>query len=253
MIGGTPSGPRPREPMTTNRLAVFDLDGTLTATNDVDSRCFVEAVRAELGFTVDDDWSRYRDCTDEGILAEACESRSGGFLDAPRRERVKRRFADLLAEAAGAAPVEFAPLPGASALLARLASTGWVVCIATGAWRVSAELKLQAAGLPRSLPLFCSDGLRGREAILRSAMAHGRAVATASIVRTVAVGDGVWDVAAAAGLSLPFVGVAEGPRAERLRRAGAAVVIPDYTDLEGAVRALEAAPPPSSAPRSPPS
>ena len=225
-------------------LAVFDLDGTLSTTNEVDSECFVAAVRAEFGFTPESDWSAYEHCTDEGIAVEALTGYLGQSPNALQLNRLKRRFVDLLASAAAAKPHLFTPVAGAPELLRHLADSGWILCIATGAWRAPAEVKLKAAGLPESIPLFCSDGVPSREAILGAAMAHGRAIALASVSRVVAVGDGVWDVAAAANLALPFLGVGRGPHAARLCEAGALAVVPDFLDLPATVRHLELVPPP---------
>jgi len=46
--------------------------------------------------------------------------------------------------------------------------------------------------------------------------------------RVVAVGDGAWDVDAPRTLTLPFVGRGDGAGAERLRIAGAGVVLSDF-------------------------
>jgi phosphoglycolate phosphatase-like HAD superfamily hydrolase len=221
------------------RLAVFDLDGTLAATNEVDSDCFVEAVREEFGFAPGSNWGAYKHTTDEGIAVEALTDHLGEAPTALQLNRVKRRFADLLASAAGAKPHLFAPIPGAPELLRHLAESGWLLCIATGAWRASAEIKLKTSGLPESVPLFCSDGMPSREAILNAAIAHGRAIAGAPVSRVVAVGDAVWDIVAAANLSLPFLGVGRGPRALQLCEAGALAVVPDFLDLPETVRCLE--------------
>ena len=227
------------------RLAVFDLDGTLSTTNDVDSDCFVEAVQAEFGFVPESDWSAYEHCTDEGIAVEALTGYLGKPPNALQLKGLKCRFGDLLASAAAAKPHLFAPVDGAPELLRHLADSGWILCIATGAWRVPAEVKLKAAGLPESIPLFCSDSVPSREAILSAAIAHGRAIAGASVSRVVAVGDGVWDVVAAANLALPFLGVGRGPHAARLCEAGALAVVPDFRDLPETVRYLELVPPPT--------
>jgi phosphoglycolate phosphatase-like HAD superfamily hydrolase len=233
----------------TSRLAIFDLDGTLAATNEVDSDCFVEAVQAEFGFAPGSDWSAYQHCTDEGIAVEALTGHLGETPTALQLNRLKRRFADLLASAAAAKPHLFAPVAGAPALLRHLADSGWLLCIATGAWRVSAEIKLRTSGLPEAVPLFCSDGMPSREAILNAAIAHGQAIAGTDVSRIVAVGDAVWDIAAAANLALPFLGVGRGARAAQLREAGALAVVPDFLDLRETVRCLEILSPPLSRPR----
>lgn len=223
------------------RVAIFDLDGTLAATNAVDSACFLDAFRAEFGFTPSSDWASYEHCTDEGITIEAVETRLGARPTPPQLSSVRERLGELLRTAAESSPHLFLPVPGAAALLRHLARREWKVCIATGAWRVSAECKLAAARLPAGLPVFPCDGLASREAILAAAIAHARTEVREPIDRVVAVGDGVWDVAAAARLGLPFVGVGTGAAARRLFDAGAAVVLADFRDLPAAMSALESA------------
>jgi hypothetical protein len=56
-----------------------------------------------------------------------------------------------------------------------------------------------------------------------------------------AVGDGVWDVETAAALGIPFIGVARGEQAARLRERGAEVVLDDLSDAAGFLRAIERA------------
>ena len=51
-------------------LVVFDVDGTLVDSSEINGRLYREAVETELGIKVDDDWSRYRHVTDSGILNE---------------------------------------------------------------------------------------------------------------------------------------------------------------------------------------
>jgi phosphoglycolate phosphatase-like HAD superfamily hydrolase len=57
----------------------------------------------------------------------------------------------------------------------------------------------------------------------------------------VLVGDGVWDVAAAQALALPFVGRAGASRAEELRARGAGTVLPDLTSMDAVLSAFETA------------
>jgi phosphoglycolate phosphatase-like HAD superfamily hydrolase len=115
------------------------------------------------------------------------------------------------------------------------------VALATGGWRLSAQLKLAAAGLDcRGVPLASADDGLTREEIVEQACARaGFSISAAT--RIVSVGDGVWDVRTARSLGLRFLGVGEGTHAEALYRAGAGSVLPDLADV-GAVRAaLDAA------------
>ena len=60
------------------KLVMFDIDGTLTHTNEADDRCFVRALADVFQFQeVDADWSKYPCCSDSGILQTLFESRTG--------------------------------------------------------------------------------------------------------------------------------------------------------------------------------
>ena len=53
------------------KLAVFDLDGTLTSTTGVDGECFVRALEDTLQITdVNCSWLDYEHVTDSGIFGE---------------------------------------------------------------------------------------------------------------------------------------------------------------------------------------
>ena len=133
------------------RLAIFDLDGTLTDTNAVDEECFLEAASAELGLTLNPDWGSYQHCTDTAIAREAL----AGFFGRPGSDeeidRWRERFFALLRARLAEDPSRFAAIPGAAALLSRLPGEGWHLCIATGGWGSSAEIKRRAAGLPKTV------------------------------------------------------------------------------------------------------
>jgi phosphoglycolate phosphatase-like HAD superfamily hydrolase len=46
------------------------------------------------------------------------------------------------------------------------------------------------------------------------------------------VGDGVWDARACRTVGIPFVGIGEGARAEKLIAEGAAGVVSDFSDRD---------------------
>jgi beta-phosphoglucomutase-like phosphatase (HAD superfamily) len=53
--------------------AVFDIDGTLTDTFDVDVECYEEAIRDELGLDITSDWRTFDEVAHAAILRTACE------------------------------------------------------------------------------------------------------------------------------------------------------------------------------------
>ena len=133
-------------------------------------------------------------------------------------------------------------MPGATAALDAMRRAGWRTAVATGGWGPSARLKLRTAGIDVADETFaCADDAESRVEIVTLARQKAERHFDCTFERVVSIGDGVWDVDTAARLALPFVGIASGSRAERLRAAGAAVVLPHYADLAAFLRALDSA------------
>lgn len=219
-------------------LLMFDIDGTLTETMAVDEICYMDTLRALYGTAeIDTDWAAYPHTTDTGVFGVTFE-RLHGRAPTPGDTRAFQEpfFARL--EALGrAAP--FAPIPGAPALLDALrARPGQAVSLATGAWSGSARIKMGSAGLAfDAFPSATADDGLSRESILQTSLAralsHARREHFDSVVY---VGDAVWDARTCRNLGIPLIGVATGPRAERLLAEGAAAVVPDYRDLDAFLR-----------------
>src|SRR5919205_884363 len=81
----------------TMRLAIFDIDGTLTETNEVDSVCFVRALAdAHAVGEMDTDWGGYAHTTDSFITQEILRTRFGRPPDEGEMASSRRRFVALL-------------------------------------------------------------------------------------------------------------------------------------------------------------
>ena len=230
------------------KLVVFDIDGTLLDNLATEDECYVQALRDGLGLNaVSADWETYQHVSDHGI---AIETYRREFGTAPSPDAVADtigRFVTLLAAAHDAQPIS--PIRGAVELMASLPSHGWAIALATGAWRRAAQFKLVAAGLhDDAVPLATSEDGPARTDIVKTAVARAERHYDVAFDRIVSVGDGVWDVDAARTLALPFVGVAAGARAERLRAAGAASVLPDLSSGVAVLATLETAMIPSAPP-----
>ncbi len=226
-------------------LVVFDVDGTLTDTAAVDEECFATAFREEFGVdAVDTDWSRYSEFTDSTIIAEIFHELYGRGPTGNEIERFVARFVAILEGERDVTPERFAPIPGARSLVSRLLSeSGWRIALATGGWGRSARLKLRCAGVDfGAAPLASADDSRIRAEIAETAI--GRAGGRGAFARVVLVGDTIWDVRTAKRLALPFLGVARGARAEALRAAGTAAVVPDFADAAATLVALATVPAP---------
>ena len=183
---------------------VFDIDGTLLESDEVDGELFVAAVSKVLDVTgVRPDWSTYRNVTDSGVLREILEDSgiapTGELFDTVRNEFVAMLDAHIKVHGA------FREIPGAADYLARLRSSGHhYVAYATGAWRESAVLKLESAGFPvNDMRVATSSEFEDRVSIMRAALSG----APPGISKITYYGDGVWDRAAASQLGWQFVPV----------------------------------------------
>jgi len=80
------------------KLAVFDLDGTLTVSNRLDARCFTAALQEVGAGPISTDWSTYREQTDSGIARECLERETDSVATELGAVRVKvaRRHGEVL-------------------------------------------------------------------------------------------------------------------------------------------------------------
>ena len=225
-------------------LAVFDLDGTLTRTVDVDGDCYLQAFADSLGVTgVNDNWSDYEDVTDLGVMQEVFRTRVGRAPESVEIARFVECFVELLRDRYRGSPGAFGEVPGATAFLARLRQSRWAVAIATGGWERSARFKIETGGIDAgNLPAaFAEDG-PARRTIVTTAISRAASYYHASAFeRVVLVGDALWDVQAARELGLPLVAVATNERAIRLRELGASHVVENFIDHLACFRCLEEA------------
>jgi phosphoglycolate phosphatase-like HAD superfamily hydrolase len=224
-------------------LAIFDIDGTLTKTTQIDDRCFVQSFADELGITdLDTNWSRYPSVCDSGITQHIFRRHFGRMPSAREIARLQHRFVALLEQAYEREPQFFVEMPGAGATLDKIRQQpDWKVAIATGGWQASALFKLDKAGIVvDGFPAAFADHGVTREVILAAALVMARQTyQQQQFSRIVYIGDGVWDVRTARHLNLDFVGVASGEREAALRAEGARAIIQDFTNFDHFRQTLE--------------
>ncbi len=218
------------------KLAVFDIDGTLTETNEVDDECFVRAFATSHQITdIETDWTKYNHVTDSGIASEIINQRLGR---SPKEEdflTFKNRFIENLNEFASKDKTLFAEVSNAKAMLEKLSlEKDWAIALATGSFYDSAKLKLKKAIINiKDFPIATADDAVSREEILQTAIKKSlEKYGLTKFEKIISIGDGVWDVRTAKNLDLDFIGIASGKRAEVLREEGANYIIKDFTDYE---------------------
>lgn len=218
------------------KLALFDIDGTLTKTNEVDDKCFVKAFAASHQLTnIETDWTKYKHVTDSGIALEILNQRLGCSPNEQDFVTFKSCFIENLNEFASKDETLFAEASNAKAMLEKLKlEKDWAIALATGCFYDSAKLKLEKAKIKvKDFPIGTADDAISREEILQTAIEKSlEKYGLEEFEKIVSIGDGVWDVRTAKNLSLDFVGIASGKRAEVLREEGANYIIKDFRDYE---------------------
>lgn len=224
------------------QLVIFDLDGTLMQTTEIDAVCYLRALADEAGIErLNQHWSDYHHVTDSGITEQIFREQLGRSPSPDEVARLQRRLVTLLESAFSEVPGSFTAVAGAAQALRVLEEQGdWAVAIATGSWRVSALTKLGLAEISiADLPAAFADDAHARAAIVSAAQARAQTRhGVDGFARVVCVGDAVWDVRTARDIGAAFVGVRVDGHDGGLRAHGATHVIRDFTDVEGFHRAL---------------
>ncbi|MDZ8078027.1 MAG: HAD hydrolase-like protein [Nostoc sp. DcaGUA01] len=225
------------------KLVMFDIDGTLTESNNLDNESYLQALYEVFGFSeVSSNWTSYTHVTDACILKDICQSKLGRIPSSREIEAFQQRFLELLVDGAKAHGGVKA-IPGSSNILKKLLASGdYQVAYAGGGWAASAIFKLKSAHLPiDNIPCAFSDDDESREGIM--AIAHSRAETYYNQLfsEVIYIGDGVWDIRSAQKSGYSFIGIASDNQAKALFNEGATDVFPNYDDCESFLLALKKA------------
>jgi len=193
-----------------NKLIIFDIDGTLTNTNHVDSVCFEKAIQDTLSITsIDTNWHNYKYSTDSGILTEIFQSKLNRDPTSHEIKIIRNKFVTYLKAAFEQNNLLCVPIDGSQNILENISSFGWNVGIATGGWEKSAVLKLMTTQIKyQDIPLAHSDDHFEREKIISIAISRAQHFyKKMSYEKIIYVGDRSWDRKAAKNLGIDFIGV----------------------------------------------
>ncbi|QDV05076.1 haloacid dehalogenase-like hydrolase [Planctomycetes bacterium Poly30] len=211
-------------------LILFDIDGTICDTQEVEGRCFAAAFEEACGRSLESiDWTRYEEPTSSGITQELLKADP----DSTTRARLfQERFVQRLREARPEFPGDFSPLPGAVPFIERLhEDPAFTVAFATGGFDSEAAFKLDCCGidLSRFPHATSSDTPRRRDILPLAALRAG-----ATLERAVYFGDAPWDVEASRALGIPMIGIGR-----RVQELGTRNSFRDFSQPDPILKVLE--------------
>jgi len=215
-----------------NMLAIFDNDGTICDTQEVEGACYTKAIERVTGKSLATlDWTICEEPTSSAI---ALDLLAGDPAAVAKVAAIKDEFLRLLEEECPKFPGDFAPLVGAVQFIERLKKEEICsVAIATGCFDTTAKFKLRCCGISLDdFPHASSSDVPQRRDIIPLAAAR----AGFSISSVVYFGDAPWDVRVCGILGIPMIGI--GRRIEQLRTLGIQHVFRDYSDANAIICAL---------------
>lgn len=105
-------------------LLIFDNDGTICGTQQVEGRCYAVAIERVTGLSLASvDWNTFDEPTSSAIVRHLLAA-DAKWED--KEERIKQEFCRLLEEAQPDFPADFSPVDGAIQFIERVRSGGAV-------------------------------------------------------------------------------------------------------------------------------
>lgn len=191
--------------MKKQNLIVFDIDDTLTKSENKHQESYVNTM-LDFGITeINQDWKSYQNVTDSYILKvnyEANLNKTFDFSFIPEfEEKMNEKILALpkAEEIAGASKiVDFF-----------MKETDYAICFATGSLLQPAYIKLTQANI-NFVPdlLEASNNIYTREEIVKSAIEKAKKYFQVNeFTNIISVGDGIWDLKTARNLGVHFLGI----------------------------------------------
>ncbi len=207
---------------------MFDIDGTLVQSCNVDEHCFIATVEEVTGHTLSGDWSTYPHVTDSGVLQHFLQQVGLQDKFTEIHQQVKALFTEKVAAHLQQTPVT--EVPGAAVFINYLRDQQQVrLSLATGGWNETARLKLATAGIDiTGIPLASSNDHHVRTDIMQLALQQASQGNTPSSLNY--FGDGEWDRRACSDLNFNFILVGNRTRHHQQ--------ISDFNDLQKALAFL---------------
>ncbi|SFD74822.1 Phosphoglycolate phosphatase, HAD superfamily [Chitinophaga sp. CF118] len=211
------------------KYIIFDIDGTLTDTTEVDDKCYTKAIEDVFGFhNFETNYGHYKNTTDSGIIDQLFRERMERSYTPEEQQLFISHFCSLLEEAHRNESIR--EINKAAKVIEVLCQQEHIsVGLATGGWRESALFKLNCAGINIdgcTAASFAQDAMARHEIISHTIrrMNEVHNIVPESIVY---VGDGNWDYLATKQLGIQFIGIEN----KKIAHLNDIIKIADYDEI----------------------
>ena len=192
--------------MKKKNLIVFDIDDTLTKSENQHQQSYVDAM-LHLGITeINQDWKAYKNMTDSYILKKNFET---NFKKDFNMKSFIPEFENKMTELFLELP-KTKEIKGATKIVDFfMKETNYAICFATGSLLKPALIKLEQANMNFVPNLVeASNDFYTREEIVTSAIRKAKAYFSVNEFQNIiSVGDGIWDLRTAKNLGIHFLGI----------------------------------------------
>ncbi|CAM1346211.1 HAD family hydrolase [Tenacibaculum crassostreae] len=191
--------------MKKKNLIVFDIDDTLTKSENQHQTAFVEAM-VSLGISdINKDWKSYKNMTDSYILKKNYERNFNKEFDCSFMSKFEEKMTEHLLSLPKTSEIN-----GAGEVVNYfMRKTDYAICFATGSLLEPALIKLQQANI-NFIPNVVETASKfyTREEIVTSAMNKAKKYfGVENFDNIISVGDGIWDLRTAKNLGIHFLGI----------------------------------------------
>ena len=212
------------------KYIIFDIDGTLTDTTDIDDKCYIESFENLFNVSIKEiKWSQLKNVTDWGIAEELISIKLKKNSSQSDIETLKNLFLNKIKDEFRINKSNFTEIKGANSFYNLVRSEPQLkIGIATGGWEETANFKLNAIGInPIDVCYSNSSRFKKREDITLDVISQLNSKHADKPDEIIYFGDGEWDYKTCNKLNIRFIGI-DNKNNSKLSNLGAEEVYQNY-------------------------